>query len=140
MSAGELYRKDSGHGITGGFMRKRSERLDVLQALTQKCLDEVGALPTEEFIEELRQKEMAQKNGGNPGPPAIISRSVAITKYISTGVTALKEMGQIVRKEYTQKGDALEKEIAEEKNVDLLESLQLQLTKNDPRDGRQSPA
>lgn len=121
-------------------MRKRSERLDVLQALTQKCLDEVGALPTEDFIEELRQKEMSLKDGGNPGPPAIISRSVAITKYLGTGITAIKEMGQIVRKEYTKKGDALEKEIAEEKNVDLLESLQAQLTENAPRDGRQSPA
>lgn len=121
-------------------MRKRSERLDVLQALTQKCLDEVGALPTEDFIEELRDKQLSLKNGGSPGPPAIISRSVAITKYLGTATTAIKEMGQIVRKEYSKKGDALEKEIAEEKNVDLLEKVHAQLTKHDPRDGRQSPA
>lgn len=121
-------------------MRKRSERLDVLEAMAQKCLDEIGALPTEEFIEELRKKQISLENGGNPGPPAIISRSIAITKYLGTGITAIKEMGQIVRKEYDKKGDKLEKEIAAEKNVNLLESLHAQLTKNDPRDGRQSPA
>ena len=121
-------------------MRKRSERLDVLEALANKCLDEVAALPTEEFIEELRDKQMSLKNGGSPGPPAIISRSVAITKYLGTGITAIKEMGQIVRKEYKEKGDKLEKEIAEEKNVDLLESLHKKLTQHAPRDGRHSPA
>lgn len=120
-------------------MRNRSERLDALEALAKKCLDEITAIPTEEFIEELREMQISMDKGGHPGPPAIIARSVAITKYIGTATTALKEMGSIVRKEF-DKTDDLEEVIKKETNIKTLEGFAKQLTQNASKDGRPTPA
>ncbi len=91
-------------------MRDPSKRLDVLEKMVEACMKEADALPKK------------------PGKKEVVSVAVAKTKYIGVATTAIKEIGSIVRKEFSGDDKKLAKRIKGAKTVAELQALVKELT------------
>lgn len=91
-------------------MRDPSKRLEVLEEMVETCIKGAEALP----------KKAGKKDA--------VSLAVARTKYIGVATTAIKEIGSIVRKEFSGDDKKLAKRIKGAKTVAELQALVKELT------------
>lgn len=91
-------------------MRDPAKRLEVLEEMIATCIEGIDSLP----------KKVGKKDA--------VSLAVAKTKYIGVATTAIKEMGSIVRKEFSGDDKKLAKRINGAKTVAELQALAKEIT------------